>query len=222
MPKSSQALNRWSGGKVLNLEAWRFTKHDGPIHVCDSCARTSNFDFNGVCTAWKCGGNTQAIDPASVYGANQNHYVSRYRQMPPAVIAREHTAGLSSEDRNYLEDAFREGKVNLGCTTAMEMGVDLGDLDAVICRNVPPGISNYQQRAGRAGRRRNSPPIALTIARQSRYDQITYDQFEDYLDLCQLCHTFLSRMVRFSNHQVSCILAGWLELRLANSESRCP
>ena len=218
-------LTDGAGGKVLNLEAWLFTKNEGPIYVCDSCARTSNFDFKRVCTAWKCDGKTQEIDPAAFYDAKQNHYVARYRQMPPAMIAREHTAGLSSEDRTDVENEFRKGKVNLlSCTTTMEMGVDLGDLDAVVCRNVPPSISSYQQRAGRAGRRAQVAPIALTIARQSRYDQVIYNQFEEYLrSLPAMPYLSLENGPFLHRHQVSCILAGWLELRIgASNKSGAP
>ena len=213
------------GGKVLNLKTWRFIKNEGSIYVCNSCARTSNFDFNRVCTAWKCDGKTREIDPTTLYGKDENHYVARYHQMPPAMIAREHTAGLSSEDRTSVENAFRKGKVNLlSCTTTMEMGVDLGDLDAVVCRNVPPSISSYQQRAGRAGRRAQVAPIALTIARQSRYDQVIYDQFEEYLrSLPAMPYLSLENGPFLHRHQVSCILAGWLELRIgASNKSGAP
>lgn len=209
-----------AGGKVLNLEALNFSRHQGPTYVCDSCARTSNFNFKGVCTAWKCDGRTKELDIDSLYSAEANHYVARYNKQPPAIIVREHTAGLSSEDRIYVEDAFREGKVNLlSCTTTMEMGVDLGDLDAVICRNVPPGISNYQQRAGRAGRRAQVAPVALTIARQSRYDQVSFDQFEDYLrSLPAMPYLSLENGSFLHRHQVSCILSGWLAMRMRASE----
>jgi len=215
--KSSARLFRdGAGGKVLDLHALRFQPMTGPIYVCESCARTSAFDLGGVCTAWQCDGRTRPVDPREAFPVETHHFVARYRQAPPAVIAREHTAAIASEDRSVSENAFREGRVNLlSCTTTMEMGVDLGDLDAVICRNVPPGISNYQQRAGRAGRRAQVAPIALTVARQSRYDQVTFASFEPYLrSLPALPYLSLESEAFFRRHQVSCLLSGWLALRI--------
>ena len=205
-----------NGGKVLNVEKWNFSRHRGPLYVCQSCARISTFDVGGVCTAWRCEGKTRAVSSEDMRESEKSHYVDRYRQNPPAVIAREHTAALSTEDRNRIEDKFRDGHINLlSCTTTMEMGVDLGDLEAVVCRNVPPGIANYQQRAGRAGRRAQVAPIALTIARQNRYDQVNFAQFDDYLaSLPAMPYLSLQNSAFLHRHQVSCVLSGWIEKRL--------
>ena len=50
------------------------------------------------------------------------------------------------------------------------MGVDVGDLETVFLRDVPPLPSNYAQRAGRAGRSINAAAFALTFAKLSSHD----------------------------------------------------
>ncbi|WP_171018051.1 helicase C-terminal domain-containing protein [Aliarcobacter cibarius] len=57
----------------------------------------------------------------------------------------EHSGQLSSEGQREVQDKFKEGKINiLSSSTTFEMGVDLGSLDAVFMRNMPPKTSNYQ------------------------------------------------------------------------------
>lgn len=217
--RSNKLFRDGKGGKVLDLHSLRFEPHEGPVYVCDSCARISGFDFGGKCSAWLCEGNSTPVDPSEAFPVQKHHFVARYEQAPPAAIAREHTAAISTEVRSQIEDGFRLGRVNLlSCTTTMEMGVDLGDLEAVLCRNVPPGISNYQQRAGRAGRRAQVAPLALTIARQSRYDQVSFSQFGNYLkELPALPYLTLENEAFFRRHQVSCLLSGWLKHRIGET-----
>lgn len=59
----------------------------------------------------------------------------------------------------------------LSVTTTMEMGVDIGPLEAVLMGNVPPRRANYQQRVGRAGRAGAPLALAITVARGRSHDE---------------------------------------------------
>ena len=78
-----------------------------------------------------------------------------------------------------MQDRFIRGQINvLSCSTTFELGVDVGDLQAVLMRNVPPTTANYIQRAGRAGRRTDSVAFVLTYAQRRSHDLTHFKQPE--------------------------------------------
>lgn len=213
-------LARHGTGRALDLSRLVFTKAESePLYICNQCGTRSQRSVNDACSAWKCEGTLGELsEEQRTLMAERNHYIARYRSRPLSALAREHTAAIGVQRREYIEEKFREGKLNLlSCTTTMEMGVDLGDLEAIFCKNVPPGIANYQQRSGRAGRRAQVAPVVLTSARNSRYDQSRYRDFGGFLNLRPaIPYLTLDNPDFFRRHQVSTVLSRFLTEALAN------
>ncbi|MGC9130993.1 MAG: DEAD/DEAH box helicase [Pyrobaculum sp.] len=65
-----------------------------------------------------------------------------------------HRAGLDPEERKAVEEAFKRGEVDVVISTpTLELGIDIGDVDAAVLASIPPSYSRYLQRIGRVGRR---------------------------------------------------------------------
>lgn len=83
---------------------------------------------------------------------------------PDIFIQAEHTAQVDKMISRQVQDEFKKHLLNvLACSTTMEMGVDLGDLELVVMSSVPPQPSNYKQRAGRSGRNEYVKSVAITL-----------------------------------------------------------
>jgi hypothetical protein len=84
--------------------------------------------------------------------------------MPNLFIQAEHTAQVDKDISRTLQDDFKEHTINiLACSTTMEMGVDLGNLEVVLMSSVPPQPANYKQRAGRSGRNNKVKSVCITL-----------------------------------------------------------
>lgn len=63
-------------------------------------------------------------------------------------------AGYEAADRQEIQDALAKGHLRgVISTSALELGVDIGDIDLVLLLNTPPSVQAFWQRFGRAGRR---------------------------------------------------------------------
>ena len=144
-------------GYQLNADAMRWLPGDGEDRPVE---RTRLLDEGGL--------------PAEV----NRYFVECYRRfvdLECRLEAREHTAQVTSEDRQAREARFREGELPLlFCSPTMELGVDIAQLNLVNLRNVPPTPANYAQRSGRAGRGGQPALVFTYCAGRSPHDQYFY------------------------------------------------
>lgn len=197
-----------------------------PVYQCPSCGLFQRHVVKGKCSGFGCSGEVVLIsDDERVRLHRENHYLASYEETNHLTLrAREHTASLSTELREEIEREFSERRLNLlSCTTTMEMGVDLGDLEAVVNLNVPPGIANYQQRTGRAGRRAQAAPFCVTVARNSSYDQAVFRDLKSYLVSSPATPFInLGNAELFLRHQISVVLSHFLRYAVSKQDINAP
>lgn len=149
---------------------------------CSVCNTRRAWAFpDAPCT--ECGNPVKSLAEVEI---EKNRYVRRLRESERMnLVAREHTAQVTSDDRIVIEEEFKGAPtlspVNvLSCSPTLEMGVDVGGLDAVVMRNVPPRPDNYAQRGGRAGRR-TRVGVVLGFARNRPHDQYFFEKPEEMI-----------------------------------------
>jgi len=91
-------------------------------------------------------------------------------------------AGYTIKERRQIEQALFKGKLlGLSATNAMELGVDVGALDAVVLNGYPGTASSFWQQAGRAGRGRRDG-LAVFVAHDDPLEQFLVRQPRMLLD----------------------------------------
>lgn len=171
LPSQDRLLLSVDDARRLNPDWWRLhlTTEDDPIFQCDTCGRLQTISVRGVCVRRHCQGTLQE---KRLPDLTPNHYRLLYEEaFPGSLRVEEHTAQLDYEKAREFQEQFKNGSIHvLSCSTTFELGVDLGDLDTVFLRNVPPEVFNYAQRVGRTGRRSGYPGFAITYCRRGPHD----------------------------------------------------
>jgi ATP-dependent helicase YprA (DUF1998 family) len=172
------------GGLGLPIDRFQLTPISGPLQVCRACTYTTASALLSTCL--RCGQRTEAgaaSDLRNFYRRGVQFAQPGSKTPDPFPFkAQEHTAAIEKAEAKQFERWFQnlflrdetpdDKRIDvLSVTTTMEMGIDIGDLLAVGLRNVPPTVANYQQRAGRAGRRGAALATVVTYALHRSHDQ---------------------------------------------------
>ncbi|MEM8671011.1 MAG: DEAD/DEAH box helicase [Planctomycetota bacterium] len=176
------------GGKIFqNRIRIRIADESEPYWRCVNCGRVHLHTGIGCCT--RCGGEIN--EDGFVAQLRQENFLARkvFRLETPFRLATAELTGQTADpadrQRRFLgvyvgqqeptppsgiAAELKSGIDLLAVTTTMEVGIDIGDLRAVLEGNMSPQRFNYQQRVGRAGRRGQGFAFALTVCRSRSHD----------------------------------------------------
>jgi len=98
-----------------------------------------------------------------------------------AELVMPYRAGYTSQQRRELEGRLTRGELRAVITTdALELGIDIGELDAAVVVTFPGTVASLRQMWGRAGRRGRG--LAVYVAGEDALDQFFARHPEDFLD----------------------------------------
>jgi len=168
---------------------WQVQDDGASIFRCDTCGHVAKHSVLEVCPLRDCSGK---LLPTTIEKCSQQpfspvrHYLHLLRDKPPkALRVEEHTAQISAHARRKIEDSFKSegvGSVDvISGSTTFELGIDLGNINAVFLANMPPEPANYRQRAGRAGRRPGMLPAVVTYVRERPHDTYFWRNPEHFI-----------------------------------------
>ncbi|UJG43116.1 MAG: DEAD/DEAH box helicase [Candidatus Heimdallarchaeum endolithica] len=186
--------NRVFGYQIANRTDYYISKVDN-VFICKSCKKAFPSIDNSLEKCPLC--SNELIDGNREQGGG---YITDYTSvgLPYDYWSRElstkdnienevlaitvHRAGIPPELRSVIEDCFKDKipKINIiSATTTFELGIDIGDLDTVFLVGLPPGVSNYVQRAGRAGRSKGHSSTIVTFIRSGNaIDNYYFEKLE--------------------------------------------
>lgn len=168
---------------------------DHTWYKCPLCGRVFPYTLWDKCV-WCCEGTPKIMSSNEFEGLQfwrqpiLDAVIGKKNALMTRINTEEHTAQLSHKDQRtdmwstteeyelrfqnvYIDD---NGPVDiLSCTTTMEVGIDIGLLTAVGLRNIPPMRENYQQRAGRAGRRGSAISTIITYTDNGPHDSYYFN-----------------------------------------------
>jgi DEAD/DEAH box helicase domain-containing protein len=176
----------------INLDALavKLVGTDDPFWRCPNCGRVHLHKGVGLCT--RCYVRLPKSPTGKTAEVRASHYIAkRIERIGEAFRLRCEELTGQTEDPADRQRRFKGLVVNFGngrseplkgfrrdamlvdllaVTTTMEVGVDIGPLKSVFQANMPPQRFNYQQRVGRAGRRRMAFSMVVTVCRSRSHD----------------------------------------------------
>lgn len=167
--KGRKLVNHAGNGFRINFDKITFGKENA-WYICDKCNQLTCHNIENICPSYKCDGHLKPVNPEELF--KTNHYYRLYQDLDIRDLSVvEHTAQLDRNTAYEYQNEFKKKHIDvLSCSTTFEMGVDVGSLETVFMRNMPPSPSNYAQRAGRAGRSKQSAAFALTFCNKASHD----------------------------------------------------
>jgi ATP-dependent helicase YprA (DUF1998 family) len=171
-----------SAGWQVSIDVIEFEAAKSFLHctICDKIA--SNEEPGQLCTRFGCHGKMATWEgPIAQGNLNALMVVEKYA---PSLFPAEHSAAVADDKREEYERGFMDGSPPrpnlLACTPTLEMGVNIGDLEAVAMRNIPPSPANYAQRSGRTGRV-SRMGITAGFSRNTPHDGYFFDHPEQII-----------------------------------------